>query len=140
MKTRITRPPLILGLKPSCCLSIPHYMTTNIMHLAGNLSDLLIGLWHRTIDCGVTDNVATCDWAVLQDTDTWSTYGESVAVTGPYLPGSFDRKPCNIAEKLNTCYKTWEFQLHTFGLGPALLYNVLPEPYWKNYYKLMRGF
>ncbi|KAG1884126.1 hypothetical protein F4604DRAFT_1919969 [Suillus subluteus] len=56
-------------------------------------------------------------------------------MTAVYL-SSFDRKPCNIAEKLNTGYKTWEFQLHTFGLGPALLYNVLPEPYWKNYCKL----
>ncbi|KAG2348889.1 hypothetical protein BDR05DRAFT_973113 [Suillus weaverae] len=101
-ETGITRLPLILGLKPSCCLGIPHC----------NLSDLLVALWRGTIDCGVTDDVATWDWAILQDADTWSAHGES----------------------------TWEFQLHTFGLGPALLYNVLPEPYWMNYCKLVRGF
>ncbi|KAG2062501.1 hypothetical protein BDR04DRAFT_965618, partial [Suillus decipiens] len=57
-----------------------------------------------------------------------------------YLPGSFDRKPQNIAEKINTDYKPWEFHLYTFGLGPALLYNILPEPYWLNYCKLVCGF
>ncbi|KAF9218944.1 hypothetical protein BS17DRAFT_863142, partial [Gyrodon lividus] len=30
--------------------------------------------------------------------------------------------------------------LYTFGLGPALLYGILPEPYWINYCKLVRGF
>jgi hypothetical protein len=60
-ETGITRPPLILGLKPSRCLGIPHCMTTDIMHLAGNLSDLLVALWRGTIDCGITDDVATWD-------------------------------------------------------------------------------
>jgi hypothetical protein len=139
-ETGITKPPLILGLKPSRCLGVPYCMTTDIMHLAGNLSDLLLALWRATIDCSATDDVATWDWAVLKDGDIWSAHGESVDRAGPFLPGSFDRKPRNIAEKLNTSYKTWEFQLYTFGLGPALLYNILPEPYWKNYCRLVRGF
>jgi hypothetical protein len=114
-------------------------MTTDIMHLAGNLSDLLISLWRGTIDCAASDDVMTWDWAVLRDAEPWNAHGELVAQAGPFLPGSFDRKPRNIAEKLNTSYKTWEFQLYTFGLAPGLLYNILPERYWTNYCKLVRG-
>jgi hypothetical protein len=111
-----------------------------MMHLAGNLSDQLLDLWRGTMDCGPDDSVNTWDWAVLKDGDTWSAHGKEVERAGPYLPGSFDRKPRNIAEKINTSYKTWEFQLYTFGLGPALLYNLLPQKYWLNYCKLVRGF
>jgi hypothetical protein len=139
-ETGITKPALILGLSPSRCLGIPFCMTTDAMHLAGNLSDLFLGLWRGTMDCGTTDSVDTWDWAVLRDADTWSAHGDAVEKAGPYLPGSFDRKPRNIAEKLNTSYKTWEFQLYTFGLAPALLYNILPNKYWTNYCKLVRGF
>ncbi|KAG2354698.1 hypothetical protein BDR07DRAFT_1305291 [Suillus spraguei] len=107
------------------------------MHLAGNLSDLLLALWHGTIDCGTSDNENTWEWAVFQDDHTWTVHGNAVDAAGPYLPGSFDRKPHNIAEKLNTGYKTWEFQLYTFGLGPALLYNVLPKKYWIHHCQLI---
>ncbi|KAG1853989.1 hypothetical protein F4604DRAFT_1591365 [Suillus subluteus] len=110
------------------------------MHIAGNLSDLNISLWRGTMDCGPLDDVESWEWAVLKNRDAWDAHGESVEAAGPYLPGSFDRKLRNIAEKLNTNYKTWEFQLYTFGLGPALLYGVLPQPYWLNYCKLVRGF
>ncbi|KAG0694270.1 hypothetical protein DFH29DRAFT_815528 [Suillus ampliporus] len=110
------------------------------MHLAGNLSDLLLSLWRATIDCAPADDVDTWDWAILKDEDTWIAHGDAVEQAGVYLPGSFDRKPRNIAEKLNTSYKTWEFQLYTFGLTPALLYGLLPMKYWKNYCKLVRGF
>ncbi|KAG2082732.1 uncharacterized protein F5147DRAFT_748992 [Suillus discolor] len=130
-ETGLTKPLLIL---------IPHCMTTNVMHLAGNLSELLLGLWRATIDCGPSNNTNTWDWAVLKDGEVWDTHGKEVEWAGPYLPGSFDRKPRNIAEKLNTGYKTWEFQVYTFGLGPTLLHGILPELYWANYCKLVRGF
>ncbi|KAG2062347.1 hypothetical protein BDR06DRAFT_978729 [Suillus hirtellus] len=126
--TGITKPPLILGLKPSHCLRVPHCMTSDIMHIARNLSNLNI------------NDVDSWDWAVLKDRDAWEAHGRLVEAAGPYLPGSFDCKPCNIAEKLNTSYKTWEFQLYTFGLGSALLYGVLPQPYWLNYCKLVYDF
>ncbi|KIK98763.1 hypothetical protein PAXRUDRAFT_133566 [Paxillus rubicundulus Ve08.2h10] len=45
METGLTKPPLILGLHPTHSLSVPLCITTDIMHLAGNLSDLLISLW-----------------------------------------------------------------------------------------------
>ncbi|KAG2340367.1 hypothetical protein BDR05DRAFT_1002561 [Suillus weaverae] len=139
-ETGITKPPLIMGLSPPRCLGVPQCMTTDIMHLAANLSDLCLDLWCGTIDCGPTDDVATWDWVVLQDAETWSAHGESVERAGPYLPPSFDWKPRNVTKKINTGYKTWEFQLYMFSLGPVLLYNVLPRQYWANYCKLVRGF
>ena len=56
-----------------------------------------------------------------------------------YLPSSFDRPPHNIAEKLTSGYKAWEFLLYMYGLGPGLLYGVLPEAYYTNYCKLVSG-
>ncbi|KIJ06806.1 hypothetical protein PAXINDRAFT_36114, partial [Paxillus involutus ATCC 200175] len=110
------------------------------MHLAGNLSDLLISLWRGMIDCDATDAINSWDWAVLSDGAIWDAYGVSVHEAGSHLPGSFGTRPRNIAEKLTSGYKTWEFQLHTFGLGPILLYNILPDAYFANYCKLARGF
>jgi hypothetical protein len=139
-ETGITKPSLLLGLHPSHTLGVPLCLSTDIMHLAGLLSDLLLSLWRGTMDCAATDAIASWDWAVLKDGDTWEAHGAAVAAAGQHLPGSFDRKPRNIAEKINTSYKTWEFQLYLFALGPALLYGILPEPYWRNYCKLVQGF
>ncbi|KAG1799205.1 uncharacterized protein HD556DRAFT_1204152, partial [Suillus plorans] len=70
-ETSITKPPLILRLNPSRCLGVPNCTTTDIMHLADNLSDLLISLWRGMIDCAATDDVTTWDWAVLHDAEAW---------------------------------------------------------------------
>ncbi|KAG1747772.1 uncharacterized protein EDB91DRAFT_1037095, partial [Suillus paluster] len=48
--------------------------------------------------------------------------------------------PRNPAEKMNSGYKMWEYQVYIFGLGPALLFDILPRPYWLNYCRLVRGF
>jgi len=56
-----------------------------------------------------------------------------------YLPSSFDHPPCNIAEKLTSGYKAWEFLLYLYGLGPGLLYGILPERFFLNYCKLVLG-
>ena len=55
-KTSLTKPPLILGLDPKCSLGVPISITTDTMHLAGNLSDLLITLWRGTINVGTNDD------------------------------------------------------------------------------------
>ncbi|KAG2349710.1 hypothetical protein BDR05DRAFT_972677 [Suillus weaverae] len=138
-ETGLMKPPLIFSLSPQCCLSVLLCMTTDIMHLVGNLSDLLLVLWCGTMNCAPTDNINTWDWAILCDGDSWIAHGKAMEDAGPYFPGSFDWKPQNIAEKVNTNYKTWEFHLYIFSLSPALLYNVLPKPYWLNYTKLMRS-
>ena len=116
-------------------------MTTDSMHLITNLSTLLIGLWHAgsSVCVSASDDIASWDWAALHSEQAWKAHGKAVEDAGPFLPGSFDCKPCNIAEKINSGYKTREFQLYMFGLGPALLYGILPERYWVNYCKLVRG-
>lgn len=139
-ETGITKPPLILGLSPSCTLRVPICMTTNIMHLTANLSDFLLSLWCGTLDCRPSDNIKTWDWAVLMDEDAWTIHEAVVENAGPYLPTSFDRKLCNISKKLNTDYKTWEFQLYMFGLAPALLYKILLCKYCSNYCQLVCEF
>lgn len=105
-ETSLTKPPLILGLKPSHSLGVLLCMTTNIMYLAGNISDLLIFLWCSDIDTAPDDNKATWDWAVLTDDVVWTSHGQDVASAGKFLPGSYDCKPRNITEKINMQYCT----------------------------------
>ena len=115
-------------------------MMTDIMHLVMNLSSLLISLWCGTIDIAPSDDINTRDWAVLRIDEYWQAHSQAVEHAGSFLPGSYNQKPHNIAEKLTSGYKTWEFQLHTFSLSPALLYGVLPAQYWMNYCKLVHDF
>jgi hypothetical protein len=56
-----------------------------------------------------------------------------------YLPSSFGRAPRNIAEKINSGYKAWEFIMYLFTLAPALLHGILPTRYWRNHCKFVRG-
>ncbi|KAF8835413.1 hypothetical protein BDN67DRAFT_1039871 [Paxillus ammoniavirescens] len=137
--TGLTKPPLILGLLPSCSLGIPFSVTPDIMYLVANLTDLMLSLWRGTIKCDHMDNKNTWDWAVFHNGDLWDEHGELVASAGHHLPGSFDCKPRNIAEKINMQYKTWEYQLYMYGIAPALLYNTLPRKYWQNLCKVVRG-
>ncbi|KAG2341728.1 hypothetical protein BDR05DRAFT_976854 [Suillus weaverae] len=115
-QTGITKPSLLLGLHPLYTLGIPNCLTPDIMHLAQLLSNLLLSLW--------CDHVSTWPWAIFHNVDTWETHGEAV----------------NPTEKINSGYKTWEYQIYIFGLGPALLYDILSHPYWLNYCRLVRGF
>jgi hypothetical protein len=57
----------------------------------------------------------------------------------PYLPSSFDCPLHNIAKKLTSGYKAWEFLLYLYGLAPGLLYDLLPPTYYRNFCKLIRG-
>jgi hypothetical protein len=139
LETGISKPSIFLGLHPDRRLGIPSCFGSDIMHLAAlNLPDLLINLWRGTLDCDRRDDHSTWDWVKLVG-KTWEEHGKQVAAATPYLPGSFDRPPRNPAEKISSGYKAWEFLLYLFGLGPGLLYNVLPEKYYKNYCKLVFG-
>ena len=51
----------------------------------------------------------------------------------------FDRPSRNIAEKLTSGYKAWEFLLYLYGLCPGLLYGLLPDAYYSNFCKLVSG-
>ena len=106
METGLTKPPLILGLNRLHSLGVPLCMMTDIMHLAGNILDLLISLWRADIDVGPSNDKATWDWAIFRDEDLWTSHGKDITAAGSFLPGSYNSKPCNITEKINTQYKT----------------------------------
>ena len=107
-ETGLTKPPLILGLNPLCSLDVPLCMMTDIMHLAGNISNLLISLWHGDMKVGPNDDKSTWEWAVFRDEHLWASHGKDIATTGTFLPGFYNCKPHNIAKKINTQYKIWE--------------------------------
>src|SRR6266702_576407 len=139
LATGISKLSIFSGVDPSATLGLPRSAGSDIMHLATlNISDLMISLWRGTIDCTAPDNRTNWTWAVLRG-DTWQQHGESVASALHYLPSSFDRPPRNIAEKLTSGYKAWEFLLYLYGLAPGLLYDVLPKVYYSNFCKLVYG-
>jgi hypothetical protein len=135
--TGICKPSIFEGLHPDSVPDIPSMFTGDLIHLlALNTPDLLIGLWRGTIDCDVMDNKASWDWAVLKG-QVWKVHGDAVADCTPYLPGSFDRPPRNPTLKISSGYKAWEFLMYLYGLGPALLFVILPERYWRSFCKLV---
>ncbi|KAG6894973.1 hypothetical protein C0992_003711, partial [Termitomyces sp. T32_za158] len=137
-ETGICKPSIFSGLPVGTYLGIPQMFPGDIMHLILNLADLLIPLWHGKFECAGTDSRNTWYWAVLEG-NKWQAHGRDVAQCTPYLPGSFDWPPRNPAEKINSGYKAWEFLLYLFGLGPGLLYLVLPADIWHSYCKLVSG-
>jgi hypothetical protein len=140
LATGISKLSIFSGLNSQHTLRLPHTVGSDIMHLGVlNLLDLMISLWCGTIDCTLPDDRSTWTWAVLQHREIWHDHGKAVAGALHYLPSSFDRPPRNIAEKLTSGYKAWEFLLYMYGLGPGLLYGVLPEAYYTNYCKLVSG-
>ena len=139
LETGITKPTIFLGFNPNRILGIPGCFGSDIMHLGTfNLSDLLVALWRGILDHDMDDLPSSWSWAVLNG-EIWETHGRQVAAATPFLPGSFDRPPRNIAEKINSGYKAWEWLLYLYGLAPALLYGVLPEPYYSHFCKLVRA-
>ena len=139
LKTGISKPSIFSCIDSASTLGLPYSAGSDIMHLAAlNISDLMISLWRGTIDCTGPDDRSTWDWAILRG-DVWQQHGKAVADALPYLPSSFDRPPRNIAEKLTSGYKAWEFLLYLYGLAPGLLYDLLPPSYYRNFCKLVRG-
>ena len=138
-ETGISKPSLFSGLPTNRHLPIPGCFPADLMHLVSlNLTELLIALWHGTLDCDPGDSRDTWDWAVLKG-EIWQIHGKRVGDTKPYLPGSFDRPPCNPAEKISSGYKAWEFLTYIFGLGPGVFLDVLPDIYWTHFCKLVAG-
>ncbi|KDQ09941.1 hypothetical protein BOTBODRAFT_116556 [Botryobasidium botryosum FD-172 SS1] len=109
------------------------------MHALGlNLPELFLLLWRGTMDCFAPDHKSTWGWAVFMNEARWRAHGKIVADAHPYLPGSFDRPPHNPAEKINSQYKSTEYQTYLYGLGPGVFYDVLPDEYWMHFCKLVR--
>ncbi|KIJ46193.1 hypothetical protein M422DRAFT_250232 [Sphaerobolus stellatus SS14] len=89
--------------------------------------------------CARTDNVNQWDWAVFRDDSVFKEDGAAVAACRPYIPGSYDHPPRNIVDKMNSGYRAKEWQGYVYGLEPALPTGILPELYWKNLCKLVKG-
>lgn len=140
LDTGISKPTIFLGIRSDRILGIPGCFGSDIMHLGSfNLADLLLSLWRGQLsDNERTDPISAWPWAVLRG-DVWEQHGKAVAEATPYLPGSFDRPPRNIAEKINSGYKAWEWLLYLYGLAPVLLYNILPQPYYSHFCKLVQA-
>ncbi|KIJ06354.1 hypothetical protein PAXINDRAFT_92119, partial [Paxillus involutus ATCC 200175] len=139
LETGISKPSLFLGFHPDCMFGVPVCFGSDIMHLVSlNIPDLFINLWRGTIECDANDDKRTWWWATLVG-DTWKSLGRDVAETRSHLPGSYDRPPRNIAEKINSGYKAWEFWLFLYAIGPAVLYGRLPDQVWEHYCKLVQA-
>ncbi|KJA13784.1 hypothetical protein HYPSUDRAFT_151137, partial [Hypholoma sublateritium FD-334 SS-4] len=139
LETGISKPSIFLGIQPSHILGIPGCFGSDIMHLASfNLSDLLLSLWRGVLDHDNDDPPSEWPWAVLVG-DTWVLHGQHVAAATPHLPGQFDRPPRNIAEKINSGYKAWEYLLYLYGLAPALLHGILPDPFYTHFCQLVQA-
>ncbi|KAG0698107.1 hypothetical protein DFH29DRAFT_878235 [Suillus ampliporus] len=135
----ITKPSIFCSFHSDRILPVPHSFGSDIMHVAAiNAGDLLIPLWRGSFRADPTDDKATWHWAVLTK-DTWKKHRSTIADATPYLPGSFDRPPRNPAEKIHSGYKAWELLLYLYGMAPATLFSILPDPYWTNFCCLARG-
>lgn len=137
LETGIAKLTIFLGVHLNRILGIPGCFSSDIMHLGTfNLSDLLVPLWQGVFNHEKDDPPSNWPWAVLHS-ETWETHGRDIAAATLFLPGSFDWPPCNIAEKINSSYKAWEWLLYLYGLAPALLYRVLLELYYSHFCKLV---
>ncbi|TFK58439.1 hypothetical protein BDN72DRAFT_906735 [Pluteus cervinus] len=137
LQTGLTAASILNGIPKS--LGVARICVMDTMHLiALNDPDLFVGLWRGTIKSYGGDNPLDWDWRVLIG-DIWISHGQTVADATSYIPSSFHRAPRNPAEKINSGYKAWEYVLWMYGLGPGLFYYILPEVYWKNFCKFVRG-
>jgi hypothetical protein len=137
LETGLCKQTILSGLQTG--LGIPNIFPLDIMHLINlNDPDLLLGLWRGTIKVYSPDKVEFWNWLVLVG-DVWKAHGKTVALATPYIPSSFGRAPRNPAEKINSGYKAWEFQIYLIGLGPALFRHILAKEYWTNYCKYVSG-
>lgn len=138
--TGISRPSLLIGLPKTHQPPITGMLVGDLMHTATlNAGDLFLSLWRGAMKLPSTDSIDNWPWAVFSDEATWIQHGKAVENALPYIPGSFDKAPRNIAEKINSGYKAKEWQAYLYGLAPSLLYGVLPLEYWKNYCQYVAG-
>jgi len=125
LETGLCKQTLFSALKYT--LGVPNIFMMDLMHLSVlNDPDLLLGLWRGTIKKYKPDDISTWDWAVLKNPRVWKAHGHTVAAAAPFIPSSFGRTPRNPAEKINSGYKAWEYQIYIYGLGPTLFRHVLP--------------
>jgi len=137
LETGLCKQTIFSGLHSS--LGIPNMFPLDIMHLINlNDPDLLLGLWRGMIKVYPPDKLELWDWCVLVG-KIWQAHGKTVTLATPFIPSSFGHAPRNPAEKINSGYKAWEFQIYLIGLSPALFRHILAKEYWVNYCKYVSG-
>ena len=135
LQTGITKPSIFDGLPR--ILQLPGCFPGDLMHQPIiNLPGLLFDLWCQRRDLRKHDKDTDWPWVVLTG-DVWVEHGKTVADAGRFLPRSFDQVPRNPQEKISSGYKAWEFLVYIYILGPGLFYEVLPEPYYRHFCKLV---
>ena len=138
LETGITHPSIILGLQPNRTLSIPRCLTPDTMHLAClNVTQHHMQIFRNTLKPPFSGS--ECHFAVLIEDDVWKSHGALVESARQYIPTSFGRTPRNPAEKINSGYKAWEYNLYFYVLGPAVFRLVLPHYLWTHFCQLIRG-
>ena len=120
-------------------LKLPTCFAGDLMHQPViNLAALLFDLWCKRPGARDHDNDSFWPWAVLTG-NNWVNHGKVVARAARYLPTSFGRTPRNPQEKISSGYKAWEYLYYLYGEGPGVFFNVLPQPYFSHFCKLVRG-
>lgn len=89
LKMGIVKLSLLSGLTITHILGVPACFAVDIMHLAINLPEHLVGFWCGTLYAEKQDDKQTWDWAVLIG-ELWQKHGAIIGSTSQYLPGSFD--------------------------------------------------
>ncbi|KAJ2921645.1 hypothetical protein H1R20_g15449, partial [Candolleomyces eurysporus] len=136
-ETGLSSTSIFSGLASNRRLPVPCGFVGDSMHVPTlNLGDLLVPLWRGKFQVDKEDDIRTWGWAVLNG-KVWEAHGAAVGAARRYLPGSFDRPPRNIAEKVSSGYKAKEWQHYFYGLAVPLLYGILPFEYWRNLCKLV---
>ena len=85
-KTEISKPSILSGLVDSLMFPLPHCFALDLMHLLFlNLGELLIPLWHGTMNCASMDNQTSLAWATLTG-DLWEIHKQVVANVTHFFP------------------------------------------------------
>ena len=136
LRTGIGKPSIFDGIPR--ILKLPTCFGGNLMHQPLiNLTELHLDLWCTRPKAWKFDRFSHWPWAVLEG-ETWVRHGAAVAAAAKHLPTSFGRIPWNPQLKVSSGYKAWEFLYYICGLGPAVFFNILPEPYYLHFCKLVR--
>ena len=135
--TGIGKPSIFAGI--SRTLPLPTCFPGDVMHQPLiNLAALLLDLWCARPAARSYDASTGWPWAVLTG-DIWKSHGEVVSHAAKYLPTSFGRTPRNPQEKISSGYKAWESLYYLYGEGPGVFFQVLPEPYYSHFCRLVRA-
>ena len=122
--TGMCKPTIFTGFSAPSILGVPGCFAGDVMHLAAlNVPDLAVSLLRGTVSCDRTDPARNWPWVVLSDPRTWQEHGREVASMRQHIPGSFERPPRIIAEKMDSGYKARKILLCMHGLAPVLLFG-----------------